>query len=76
MKRYVPYEKLGKKQKRELDGKRRVLWTQSPVTRKAKNEKIYSRKKVRRTEEDRFTEPFFVGIRSGRSPAARRDSAA
>ena len=45
MKDFVPYEKMSKKKKRELDKKRRSTWTLSPVTRVAETDKKhYSRK--------------------------------
>ena len=48
MKRYVPYEKLSKKARRELDSKSRSLWNVSPVTKIVKNKKKYDRKSIRR----------------------------
>ncbi len=48
MEKYVPYEKLSKKKKRELDAKKRGTWGSfSPVTRKPENSKAYNRKKHR-----------------------------
>lgn len=45
---FVPYEKLSKKKKRERDRVRRGSWGEiNPVTRRAKNEKAYNRKKSR-----------------------------
>ena len=45
MKKFVPYEKMSKKQKREFDRKRRETWNCSPVTRIAQTDaKHYSRK--------------------------------
>ena len=48
MEKFVPYEKLSKKKKRELDLKRRKTWAISPVTRKPQTPKAYNRKKARR----------------------------
>lgn len=49
MKRYVPYEKLSKKQRRELDKRRRGDWGPlNPVTRRPENPKAYDRKKLQR----------------------------
>ncbi len=49
MKRYIPYDKLSKKAKRDEDKKKRVVWsdmgTESPVTKVEKSKKVYSRKK-------------------------------
>ena len=45
MKKFVPYEKLSKSKKRELDRKQRVTWGNvNPVTRKVKSKKHYKRK--------------------------------
>ena len=32
MEKFIPYEKLSKKKKRELDAGRRTVWAISPVT--------------------------------------------
>lgn len=45
MKKFVPYEKLSKSKKRELDRKKRVTWgSVNPVTRKDESKKLYKRK--------------------------------
>ncbi|MCI6616701.1 hypothetical protein [Ruminococcus sp.] len=45
MKKFVPYEKLSKSKKRELDRKKRVTWgSVNPVTRKVESKKLYKRK--------------------------------
>ncbi len=45
MKKFVPYEKLSKSKKRELDRKKRVTWgSVNPVTRKVESKKHYKRK--------------------------------
>ncbi len=45
MKKFVPYEKMSKKQRREADRQRRGVWEISPVTRIADTDKThYSRK--------------------------------
>ena len=52
MEKFIPYEKLSKKQKRALDAARRGSWGGlSPVTRRAENPKAYQRKKARIEEE-------------------------
>ena len=49
MEKFVSYEKLSKKKKRELDAKRRTTWgTLNPVTRKPANSKAYNRAKARK----------------------------
>ena len=48
MEKYIPYEKLSKKEKRRLDSARRGTWGGiSPVTRKPRNSKAYNRSKAR-----------------------------
>jgi len=59
MKKFVPYEKMSKKQKRELDRAKRNTWTVNPVTRKSENKKAYNRKKLRR-DFDIPTENFLI----------------
>ncbi len=60
MDRFVPFEKLSKKKKRELNTKRRSTWGNvNPVTRKPKNPKAYDRKKARKEScEDFFSVPL------------------
>ncbi len=49
MDKFIPYEKLSKKKKRELDQKRRNTWNGiNPVTRKPVNPKAYNRRKARK----------------------------
>ncbi len=43
MKRLVPKSKMSKKARRALDGKKRVLWAFSPVTRRAESARRYRR---------------------------------
>ena len=52
MEKFIPYEKLSKKKKRELDAARRTLWTISPVTRRPENSKAYNRKKAQKPFDD------------------------
>ena len=48
MNKYIPYEKLSKKEKRKQDSMKRNTWgTLNPVTRKPKNSRAYDRKKMR-----------------------------
>ena len=49
---FVPYEKLSKKKKRELDRQRRNTWGISPITRRPENPKAYKRKKQRLDQDD------------------------
>ena len=52
MEKFIPYKKLSKKKKRELDAKKRGVWTINPVTRKPPNPKAYNRKKAQKWEDD------------------------
>jgi len=46
MEKFIPYEKLSKKEKRKLDLAKRQTWGElNPVTRKPENSRSYSRKK-------------------------------
>ena len=48
MEKFIPYEKLSKKEKRNLDQARRQTWGElNPVTRKPMNSKAYNRNKAR-----------------------------
>ena len=47
MEKYIPYEKLSKKEKRKVDAMRRNAWGGlNPVTRKPANSKTYNRKRT------------------------------
>ena len=48
MDKLIPYEKLSKKKKRELDAGKRTVWAISPVTRKPENPKAYNRRKAQK----------------------------
>ncbi len=53
MDKYIPYEKLSKKEKRKLDTARRTTWGNlNPVTRKPENSKAYNRKKMQNWKKD------------------------
>ena len=48
MEKFIPYEKLSKKEKRKMDAARRGTWGElNPVTRKPQNSKAYNRSKSR-----------------------------
>lgn len=48
MEKYVSYEKLSKKKKRQINARKRRSWQGvSPVTRKTENKKKYNRKKIK-----------------------------
>ena len=53
MDKFVPYEKLSKKKRRQLDAEKRGSWYGlNPITRKPKNPKAYDRKKARCWRDD------------------------
>ena len=52
MEKFIPYEKLSKKKKRELDAGKRTIWAISPVTRRPENPKAYNRKKAQKRMDD------------------------
>jgi len=62
MNKFVPYEKLSKKQKKEIDKLRRNTWGEmSPVTRKAEKSTVYNRKKHRRWMDNADGGVFMLG---------------
>ena len=59
MEKFVPYEKLSPKKKKEIDRQKRGSWYGlNPVTRKPENPKAYNRRKARKWSEDSMTVPF------------------
>ena len=53
MNKFIPYEKLSKKEKRKIDLSARRSWNGvNPVTRKTANPKAYNRNKSRRLYDD------------------------
>ena len=59
MEKFIPYDKLSKKKRRELDRLRRGSWgALSPVTRRSENPKAYNRRKARKQDLDPTSVPF------------------
>ena len=55
MEKFIPYEKLSKKEKRRLDSQRRTTWGAfSPITRKPENSKAYNRSKARNWRREQY----------------------
>ena len=53
MEKFIPYEKLSKKEKRALDARKRGTWGGlNPVTRKPANPRAYDRNKAKRWKDD------------------------
>ena len=62
MEKFIPYDKLSKKEKRKIDQARRQTWGElNPVTRKPENSKAYNRNKARNWKRD-YHEPIPVFI--------------
>ncbi len=60
MEKFIPYEKLSKKQKRLRSAARRKDWGGlSPVTRRPENPKAYKRSKARKEVENDLSAPDF-----------------
>ena len=65
MEKFIPYEKLSKKQKRALDAARRGSWgALRPVTRRPEKPGAYKRKKARLGDEEFPDRAFFVANRT------------
>lgn len=62
MEKFIPYEKLSKKKKKELNAKRRKTWDISPVTRRPPNPKAYNRKKARQRDPEDFPDALSLCI--------------
>lgn len=72
MEKFIPYEKLSKKEKRRRDAMQRGTWgVLNPVTRKSPNPKAYNRKKTRKWIEDPLCRVFFY-MQKRYPPAAGR----
>ena len=53
MEKFIPYEKLSKKEKRKIDQSRRQTWGElNPVTRKPENSKAYNRRRAQAWKKD------------------------
>lgn len=63
MDKFVPYEKLSKSKKRELNSKKRNTWgTLNPGTRKIESKKRYNRKRAGKWKDEYFQDAgsFFI----------------
>ena len=53
MEKFIPYEKLSKKEKRKRDIAKRATWGElNPVTRKPQNSKAYNRRRTQDWKKD------------------------
>lgn len=74
MEKFIPYEKLSKKKKRELNAARRTTWSLNPVTRKPANPKAYNRKTARNWKDDSNSVPLLVMLIIRRLQCPQRHS--
>ena len=59
MAKFIPYEKLSKKEKRKMDLAKRQTWGElNPVTRKPANSKAYNRNKTRNWKREISRDPI------------------
>lgn len=59
MEKFIPFEKLSKKEQRRRNAQRRGSWQSiSPVTRRAENPKAYNRRKAQKWKDDSGSVPF------------------
>lgn len=66
MEKFIPYEKLSKKEKRKADAAKRSTWGDlNPATRKPPNSKAYNRNKSRNWKHERYdtnSGNYFIGF--------------
>ena len=61
MEKFIPYEKLSKKEKRKIDQAKRQTWGKiNPVTRKPENSKAYNRRKTQDWKRKLPPDPVFL----------------
>jgi len=69
MEKFIPFEKLSKKEQQKRNAERRGSWYGlNPVTRKLENSKAYNRRKAQKWSDDSGSVPFVISVR--RSSAA------
>lgn len=75
MEKFIPYEKMSKKQKKEIDRKKRGSWFGvNPATRKSENPKAYKRQKNTKWSDDSFSCSFcFIELLSAHFAAVKRE---
>lgn len=60
MEKFIPYEKLSKKEKKKLNQAKRQTWGElNPVTRKPANSKAYNRNKAQDWKKDYSSSALF-----------------
>lgn len=69
MEKFIPFEKISKKEQQKKNAARRGSWYGlNPVTRKPENSKAYNRRKAQKWSDDSGSVPFVISVR--RSSAA------
>ena len=59
MEKFIPFEKLSKKEQRRRSAQQRGSWQGlCPVTRRAENPKAYNRRKAQKWKDDSASVPF------------------
>ena len=60
MEKFIPFEKLSKKEKKKMNQAKRQTWGElNPVTRKPANSKAYNRKKAQDWKKDYSSSALF-----------------
>ena len=59
MEKFIPFEKLSKKEQQKINKAKRGTWGElNPVTRKPQNSKAYNRRKAQKWKDDSASVPF------------------
>ena len=71
MEKFIPYEKLSKKEKRKMDLAKRQTWGElNPVTRKPVNSNAYNRKRTQDWKKELpDLRPFCYSVRANSFPS-------
>ena len=72
MEKFIPFEKLSKKEQRRRNAQRRGSWQGiSPVTLRAENPKAYNRRKAQKWKDDSGSVPFcFISDSTAAGPGS------
>ena len=62
MDKFIPYEKLSKKQQKAYNARKRRTWSINPVTRRPDDPKAYKRKKTRKWDQDDLSAVSFLFV--------------
>ena len=72
MEKFIPFEKLSKKEQRRRNAQRRGSWQGiSPVTRRVESPKVYNRRKAQKWKADSGSVPFcFISDSTAAGPGS------